>query len=61
MSDYTREEMRSIMREAITEWMDARFAKFSVWTIKGISAAIFAGVVWLVFQSEIITRFPNQH
>jgi hypothetical protein len=41
-----REEMKSIVRDAIREWLTEQLSTFGWWTLRGILAMALAMVVW---------------
>lgn len=36
------EEQKQVIKEALTEWLDAKWAVLGKWTARGIAAAAFA-------------------
>lgn len=54
MEDTTREEQKAIIKEAIHEWLDEKYAQFGKWTLHGVGAAIFAFTIyWLTAHGWI--------
>ena len=49
----TREETIAAVKQAITEWLDAKFNEFSRWTVKGVACALLGAIVLFLFQSEM--------
>lgn len=48
MDDFNRDEQKAIVKEAIHEWLDEKYATFGKWTLHGIlAAAIGAGAYFL--------------
>lgn len=47
-----REEKKEIIKEAITEWLDKKFAEFGKWTIRGLIALGLAGVIYILGQTS---------
>lgn len=47
MPDLDKEAQKAAMKEAISEWMDLKWATFGKWTAKGIIAMVIAGVTYL--------------
>ncbi len=43
-------KMKKIMKTAIKEWMDDRFAAFGKWTATGLAVAALGVLVWLMIQ-----------
>ena len=41
------DEQRALVKEAIQEWLDVQFATLGKWTLTGILAAAFGGLVYL--------------
>ena len=41
------DEQRALVKEAIQEWLDVQFATLGKWTLTGILASAFAGLVYL--------------
>ena len=44
--DLDREAQKEAIKEAISEWLDARFADVGRWTIKGLIAVALAGTLY---------------
>lgn len=44
--DLDRESQKEAIKEAISEWLDARFADVGRWTVKGLIAAALAGLLY---------------
>jgi hypothetical protein len=44
----TSDEMKAVVKEAITEWLDHRFLLVGKWTINGVLAAGLAGLVYFI-------------
>ena len=42
--------MKRIMKQAIKEWMDDRFAAFGKWSLLGIGVAALGVLAWLMVQ-----------
>ncbi len=38
---------KGVIKEAITDWLDDRFSALGRWTLNGLMAAAFAGLVYL--------------
>lgn len=43
-------ELKKIMKAAIKEWMDERFAAFGKWTATGLAVAALGVLTWLIVQ-----------
>lgn len=52
MPDLTPNEQKDIIKQALKEWLNEQFAAFGKWTITGLFAAAFCGLVavWLMGQ-----------
>ncbi len=58
MSDVTPEEQKAILKEALQEWLDAKYSEFGRWTMNGImAAALSALVLFLVNHGAQIKDF----
>ena len=44
------DHMKKIMKAAIKEWMDERFAAFGKWTATGLAIAALGVLTWLIVQ-----------
>jgi hypothetical protein len=42
--DLTPEEHKTLIKEAISEWLDAKYSEFGKWTFHGLLAT---GIAWL--------------
>lgn len=38
---------KEALKEALSEWLDHKFAQFGKWTLTGLFAMAIAGVVWV--------------
>ena len=45
MANMTPEEQKALFKEALQEWLDARYAEFGQWTVRGIMAAFLVAIV----------------
>ena len=45
MSDISPEEQKALFKQALQEWLDARYAEFGKWTMRGLLAAALAAVL----------------
>lgn len=43
---------KEIVKEALEEWLDKKFAQFGKWTLGGLSALAFAGLVYLALAGQ---------
>ena len=50
--DPASEAIKLAMKEAIREWLDERFAELGRWTLRGLAAAMLAGLLWLMLISQ---------
>ena len=42
MVDFDKEEQKQIVKEAITEWLDSKYAAAGKWTVHGVIASAIA-------------------
>ena len=42
------EETKAVVKEALTEWLDGKFAQFGRWSFYGIAAAGLAALVYFI-------------
>lgn len=52
MSSSEREVRKELVKEAIREWLEAEFSRFSRWTVRAILAALFSWVVYFFFTAH---------
>ena len=45
MENMSKEEYKALVKEAIGEWLDAKYSQFGRWTIHGILAMVLGTVV----------------
>lgn len=43
------EEMKRVLKQALREWLDEKFASFGRWSFYGIMAAALFGLAYLAF------------
>lgn len=48
MRELDKEEMKQLVKDAITSWLDDQFAAFGRWTFYGLVAALLAGVLTII-------------
>ncbi len=46
------EIQKEAMKEAITEWMDKKFATFGKWSATGLLAMLIAGLTYIFLSSH---------
>lgn len=46
------EEQKEILKQALKEWMDERFAAFGRWTFYGFLVAAWGALAYLILYSE---------
>ena len=46
------ENTKEILKEALKEWMDEKFAQFGRWTFYGLLVGGFGGLVYLLLIAE---------
>jgi hypothetical protein len=47
-----RELLEQSMDKAINKWLDKQFATFGKWTLHGLLAVFFAGLLYLYFHTQ---------
>lgn len=45
MPSMTPEEQKALLKEALQEWLDGKYAEFGKWTARGIQAAILVALI----------------
>ena len=43
---------KDVVKEALQEWLDKQFATFGKWTLSGLMALAFAGLVYLALSGQ---------
>lgn len=43
---------KEVVKEALEEWLDKKFAQFGKWTLGGLCALAFAGLVYLALAGQ---------
>lgn len=43
---------KSVVKEALKEWLDEKFMEFGKWSIAGLSAAGLVAVLWLILAAQ---------
>lgn len=43
---------KEVVKEALEEWLDKKFAQFGKWTLGGLCALAFAGCVYLALAGQ---------
>jgi hypothetical protein len=49
-------ETKRVFKEALTEWLDNKYAEFGRWTLRGLFVAIFGALVIFIMWSQGYTR-----
>ena len=44
--------VKDMLKEALREWMDEKFAAFGRWSIYGILASILGGIAWAILVTK---------
>lgn len=50
MPELSREEKKEIIKEAISEWLDAKYSAFGKWTLHGMAAAGLAAAAYFLIS-----------
>lgn len=45
MTDITPDEQKAILKQALQEWLDAKYAEFGKWTMRGVMASVLVALV----------------
>lgn len=45
---------KELIKEALKEWLDEKFAQFGKWTLKSLAAAFFGLVIYFAVSHGII-------
>ena len=54
MGEFDREEQKKIVKEAIMEWLDDKYAQFGRWTFHGILAAALGVLAYFLAAHGVI-------
>ena len=46
----TENQVKDVMKEAITEWMDDKFKQFGKWTLTGFAVAAVAALTYFILR-----------
>ncbi|MDY7579346.1 hypothetical protein RGU70_13590 [Herbaspirillum sp. RTI4] len=52
MPDIDKDVQKEAVKEALREWLDSQFATFGKWTLSGLVASAFAGMIYLWLASH---------
>lgn len=44
------EVMKRVMKEALKEWLDSKFAAFGKWSLSTLAALALAALVWFILR-----------
>lgn len=45
MPSMTPEEQKAMLKQALQEWLDAKYSEFGKWTARGIQAALLVALI----------------
>jgi len=48
----TKEETAQAVKEGLKEWLDEKILTFGRWTLRGLAAAGFAAIMWVILKSH---------
>lgn len=51
MTELSKEEQKTLMKEALEEWLDRQFALFGRWALVGLLSLVFAATLYLWLYS----------
>ncbi len=54
MPEIDKDEMKDAVKLALKEWLDEKYLEFGKWSLHGLFALAFAGLVYLALQRYII-------
>ena len=52
VTDLTKEEVKDVMKEALREWLDDKFADFGKWSLVGVGAALLTALAYFILISN---------
>lgn len=52
VTDLTKEEVKEVMKEALREWLDDKFADFGKWSLVGVGASTLALLAYFILISN---------
>lgn len=52
VTDLTKEEVKDVMKEALREWLDDKFADFGKWSLVGVGASTLALLAYFILISN---------
>lgn len=52
MPDLDKETQKEAIKEAISEWLEDKFAQFGKWTLSGLMALAFAGMIYMALKGQ---------
>ena len=58
MGEMDREEQKAIIKEAIMEWLDEKYAQFGRWTLHGVMAAALGALLYFIAAHGSVTVKP---
>ncbi len=47
-----KDEQKSILKEALKEWLNEKFSEFGKWSLGALAAAFFYAVVYFILSTE---------
>lgn len=56
MPDIDKDVQKEAVKEAIKEWLNEQVTEFGWWTLKGLGALAFAGMVFLALKGQGWTK-----
>ncbi len=59
-TDLTREEVMTATKDALKEWLDAKFAEFGHWSLGSIMAALLAALILFILHMNGWQKVVNK-
>lgn len=50
------EQTKEVVKEALREWLDEKYAEFGKWTLHGLIAAALVGLVYFIVWTEYLKK-----
>lgn len=57
--DIDNDTLKTIVKEAITEWLDTRYNAAMRWTFRTVIAGVIGGIAWVLVSVEFPTWLVN--
>lgn len=58
MSEFSKDELKKITKEAMKEWMEEKYSQFGRWTVRSLGTLGIAALLYFILKANGWVKIP---